>query len=774
VRPIAFFGLVLFLSTTSTFAQEKPTKLSIQNDSLTANWDPSGTFEVIAKKTGRAFLQNGKFEGQVIEAGRKPITDPTFGQGESIEIGTAGGSTHLLMLFPNLPFVLFRTFLYNGGGEIAVIRDYRPLSFALDPGKTPNELRAFGTAGLTAPDKNPGSYVYLALADPVSRHGVVCGWVTHDRGNGVIFSRVEKDRVIIDPRIDYGRLPLLPGQPTKTETFAAGYFDDARLGLEGWADTVAKIYRIRLRPQVSGYCTWYSKPNGGASDEQHIVELAEFAARELKPFGLSFIQIDDKWQMGKRRNGPGKNFTTHDPQGPYPHGMKATTDKLVGLGFTAGLWFMPFAGDHLDPFFTGHPEWFVKKANGEPYETSWGGTSLDMTEPGAREHLRSVVKNIRDWGYRYFKMDGLWTGSATAQVYVNDGYREDNIGDAVFSNPDKTNIEAMRDGLKLAREAAGPEVFFSGCNLSQNMRSFSGSVGLVDSMRIGPDNGPDWPKGPSGRGLLSGPTHGSRKYFMHGRIWWNDPDPIYVRATMPLQHARLIASWVAISGQIYLSSDWLPELPAERLEILKRTIPSHGLLPRPVDLFESPIPRIWLLTDDRTNIRRDVVALYNWDNEEKTIEYPVGKIGLDAKKSYQVFDFWENQLLPQIEGVLRVSVPAQSCRILALRPNSDRPQLLSASRHVTQGIVDVLEEKWDQATKVLQGTSRIVVNDPYELRVSLPAGDRAWRLKSAQVAGAGRPEGVITVSVKAEAGLVRITLNSPSGGEVRWTLSFDH
>ena len=277
-----------------------------------------------------------------------------------------------------------------------------------------------------------------------------------------------------------------------------------RLGLEGWADAVAKIYRIRLRPQVSGYCTWYSKPNGGASDEQHIVELAEFAARELKPFGLSFIQIDDKWQMGRRRNGPGKNFTTYDPQGPYPHGMKAAADKLVALGFTAGIWFMPFAGDHLDPFFKEHPGWFVKKASGEPYETSWGGTSLDMTEPGARGHLRNVVKGIRDWGYRYFKMDGLWTGSATAQVYVNDGYREDNIGDAVFSDPDNTNIEAMRDGLKLAREAAGPDVFFSGCNLSQNMRSFSGSVSCRGTRQRG-----SWRTGSIGR-VFAAPRHLTR------------------------------------------------------------------------------------------------------------------------------------------------------------------------------------------------------------------------------------------------------------------------
>lgn len=771
MRSKTILGLLFFLSAWACPAQEPSRTLRIRNEVLTLEWN-AGAFTVSENKTGKPFLRNGKLEGQVTEAAFRPADDPTLGKGESIEVTTASGNTHLLMLFPKVPFVLLRSFLYNAGGEIYVVRNYRPGSFALDLGKAPDALRTFGTAGLTAPDKNPGSYVYLAVVDPESRKGVVGGWITHDRGSGAIFSRVETGAVYLDAQIDYGHLPVLPGRPAQTETLALGCFDDARLGLEAWADTIARVYRIKLRPQTSGYCTWYSKPNGGASDAQHLVELAEFAGRELKPFGLSFIQIDDKWQTGKRRNGPAKNFSAADPQGPYPHGMKAAADKLEALGFTAGIWFMPFAGDHLDPYFKDHPEWFVKRTDGGFYETSWGGSSLDMTETGARAQLQKVVRAIRGWNFRYFKMDGLWTGTATAQVYVNDGYRDDKIGDAVFHDPDKTNIEAMRDGLKLVREAAGPDVFFSGCNLSQNMRSFSGSVGLVDSMRIGPDNGPDWPKNAGGRGLLSGPNYGSRRYFMHGRIWWNDPDPVYVRATMPLEHARLIASWVALSGQFFLSSDWLPDLPAERLDILKRTMLNHGLLPRPVDLFENPIPRVWLLTDTHSGVRRDIVGLYNWDNENRTIEYTMDRIGLDGGAKYQVFDFWANRLLPPIMGTLRTALPPQSCKILALRASGSHPQLLSTSRHVTQGIADVIEEKWDKEKKTLEGRSRLVAGDPYELRVYLPASKNAWTLKAATAAGEGRAAGFLTVSVTAEESLLRITIKSPESSDVRWKLDF--
>ena len=351
--------------------------------------------------------------------------------------------------------------------------------------------------------------------------------------------------------------------------------------------------------------------------------LAEFAAKELKPFGFSFIQIDDQWQDGQERNGPARRFMRAKPDGPYPHGMKPVADRFHQLGLTAGIWFLPFASDYQDPEFKDRQDWFAKALDGKPFETPWGNTSLDLTRPEVQAYLAEMVRTIHGWGYNYFKMDGLWTGTATEQIYVNDGYRDDHIGNnAPFHDPRKTNLEAFRDGLRLLRQAAGPEVFFSGCNVSQNMRTLGGCLGLLDSMRIGPDNGHGWgdyrqeiAKNACGS-LITGPIRGTRLYFLNGRTWWNDPDPSYVRAAIPIQHARLITSWVALSGQIYLNSDWLPGLPAERLDIIKRTIPAHGATARPVDYFDTIMPRIWLVSDTRQPVRRDVLGLFNWESED--------------------------------------------------------------------------------------------------------------------------------------------------------------
>ena len=64
----------------------------------------------------------------------------------------------------------------------------------------------------------------------------------------------------------------------------------------------------------------------GSVEQLKLAKLAlDFAAKNLKPFGFSFIQIDDHWQLGTRQgSSPKKNFSAADPKGPYPSGMKAT------------------------------------------------------------------------------------------------------------------------------------------------------------------------------------------------------------------------------------------------------------------------------------------------------------------------------------------------------------------------------------------------------------------------------------------------------------------
>ena len=76
-----------------------------------------------------------------------------------------------------------------------------------------------------------------------------------------------------------------------------------------------------------------------------------------------------------------------------------------------------------------------------------------------------------------------------------------------------------------------------------------------------------------------------------------------IERSPPVAAMALICSWVAVSGQLNVSSEWFAGLPADRLDILKRTLPTHTLLPRPADLFETDLARIWLLTDHQNTVR---------------------------------------------------------------------------------------------------------------------------------------------------------------------------
>ena len=737
--------------------------LKVANSSVMVFYDPvPGVFSIQPKSEPIPLISNGKFSGAGGVAKVIKVSNKVFGGGDGIEVKFSNGSWNRIEVYPGLQFVCFRSSVHNDTGTTQVLKQVQSLTANIDLGIPVADVNTLGTGGLLPPDRNPGSYAFLTVVNPKTRGGVVAGWLTHDRGSGVVFSPVKNGKVAVDARIDYGCLRINPNTDADTETFMLGYFDDARLGLEAYAKAVAETYSVKLPPKQPGYCTWYMEKYAGACDEKHLAVLSEYAAKNLAPFGFGFVQIDDGWQDGIRANGPKKNFTVHAPDGPYPSGMKSTADTIKRLGLTPGIWFMPFAGTYQDPFFKDHQDWFAKTLDGKPYETAWGGTCLDLTNPTTRDYVRGVISRIgHDWGYLLFKMDGFWTGSATKQIYVNDGYKDDGIGDAIFADKDKTNIEALRSGVKLVREAAGPNVFLLGCCVSQNMRSFGGSFGLLDAMRVGPDTG----------SATIGYPHASRLWFLNGRVWWNDPDCVSVRASVSLDQARLNATFAAIADTVFYNSDWMPDFPAERLDVLRRCMPGHGLPSRPVDVFESSAARIWHIADTRNATRRDIVALFNYQNIATNIAYSMEKIGLPKAGKYVGFDFWANRFVPPFAETLSADLPGQACRVLAIRSVADYPQLISTSRHITQGIVDVTDEKWDTAGARLSAISKVVANDPYELRIVVPEGEKSWQAKAISLSQKDREAGVKTVFAQ-DGTKLRATLTSPVSRDVQWTVQF--
>jgi len=706
--------------------------------------------------TGERFLGASDIEVEVRDV------EDALGAGRTIVERDAFGITITLTLYEGLPFVCFGMTVHNAWDAPLVINELEPVALQLDLGRDPAALNILGCDGLTPATETRNSYTFVAVADPEDRAGVVCGWLTQHRGSGTVKAELEDGQVCLVGEANYGgKLVVLPSGTVQGETLAVGYFTDALVGLEAYADAIATANRITLPPVPSGYCTWY---HAGAASEARMARLAQFCVDDMRGFGFDIVQIDDGWQRGVPPNR--RDFTDHRVDGPYPSGMKTTADTLAGQGFRAGLWLIPFGWDHTAPALADHPEWFVHRPDGSIFTVDWGGDCLDMSHPGARAFLDGLVRRMtREWGYTYLKIDGLWTGMAVKLLYPEPTYRLDGLGEAVFHDSTKTNVEVYRDGLRLVREAAGDGVYILGCNIAQNMRTLGASMGLVDGMRVGRDIGADW------AAILPSAQIGTHLYFLHGKVWNNDPDCLMVRRPLTLDQARAWGSWIGVSGQMNLVSEWLPKLPPERLDVVKRTMPNHQRLGRPIDLFEAPMPRIWHLEIQQAGVRWDVLGLFNWDVDEPAeITVDLAEIGrpAGADDPYLGYDYWENEFIPPFTGRRTFRLRPSSCRVVTLHRQLDRPQLVGTSRHVTQGAVDLVAVAWDDDAKILRGTSRVVARDPYELRIATPGDPAAWRARAATTDGRAG----VSIAITEDGPLVRAVITSPETREVDWQITF--
>lgn len=201
-------------------------------------------------------------------------------------------------------------------------------------------------------------------------------------------------------------------------------------------------------------------------------------------------------------------------------------------------------------------------------------------------------------------------------------------------------------------------------------------------------------------------------------------------------------------------------------------MPSHGLTSvRPVDYLENEPARIWLLTDDRSDVHRSIVGLFNWSDSESTlVDISLDRLGLSLSQRYVGFDYWFDQFVAPFKGRLRIDLPPASCRILSLRSLTDYPLVVSTSRHITQGIIDLIAESWNRNSGILTGTSHLVAGDPYELRIFVPVQGTSWKARKVELLNA--PESVKS-SFSQEGPMIRMTINSPNCAEVQWAVHFE-
>src|SRR5882724_7638557 len=93
--------------------------------------------------------------------------------------------------------------------------------------------------------------------------------------------------------------------------------------------------------------------------ENDIVRNTDWLAKNLKPFGFQYVQLDDGYDRGK--NGAHDWIENWD-KSKFPHGPQWLTNYIKSKGMHAGLWLVPnsYAGAAEE-----HPDWYVRSKDGE-------------------------------------------------------------------------------------------------------------------------------------------------------------------------------------------------------------------------------------------------------------------------------------------------------------------------------------------------------------------------------------------------------------------------
>jgi hypothetical protein len=164
----------------------------------------------------------------------------------------------------------------------------------------------------------------------------------------------------------------------------------------------------------------------------------------------------------------------------------------------------------------------------------------------------------------------------------------------------------------------------------------------------------------------------------------------------------------------------------------------------------------------------DVVAVFNWQEEPTTIRVDFAKLGLPVGDGsrYHVFEFWSKRYNGQFEDGFSVTLPIRTCEVFAIKQALGHPQVISTSRHITQGIVDLLELVWDATNNELHGSSLLVRNDPYRVYIHVPAGFDFVELVTEP------RKSTITTEVNREGEILVVEILSKENQQVDWAVRF--
>ena len=388
---------------------------------------------------------------------------------------------------------------------------------------------------------------------------------------------------------------IKPGE--KPEEIMVKTGSDWRVLLKEYAAASAAamgVKPIQPKENLVGYCTWYYY-YADVSEANFLENVNALAAHPELPFSHAVAQIDDGYQAFQG--------DWNDQGDAWKTPLKDVAAKVAAHGMTPGIWLMPFQASTVSRVFREHPDWFVKdEVTGQPkIAQGWSAppndkwACLDATQPAVLEHLANTFKTFHDWGFRYFKLDGM-------------GFA---LQSGVRSNPEASPVAAFRAGLKAIREAV-PNDYILGCT-----SPFTPCLGFYDGIRISRDTRAGW------KWVQEAWREIIARFWMVDTWFRCDPDALIARTdrgTLSLAEARFSIMGGIITG-VSITSDNLDMLPPERMKLLTLAANLRLKDPMPLDWPIWSWPHVIAGTVDG----KKAAAVFNW--EDKPLSFTREQLG---------------------------------------------------------------------------------------------------------------------------------------------------
>ena len=455
----------------------------------------------------------------------------------------------------------------------------------------------------------------------------------------------------------------------------------------------------------AGWMTWYAVQF--RASEETVLENARWQAKNLLPFGANAFWVDWEWYhedfSGVRTDGV--NVFNPDPK-RYPRGLKVVAEELKELGLVPALWIgatnEPTKNKYIEEdesvVLLQKPQWC-------------GQYFFDLSNPKVQEEIiPNAFRQLLDWGYEALKWDCF-----PVTIQLHDQYHDE------MHDTELTTEQAVRKVVQAARDTVGPDFFMLSCS-GDTTRDILMAADIFDAMRIGGDIF-KWDE------FIDQCVERVMKFYaLHNVVLYNDPDNVVLRPKFNTYDQALSRiCFVSLLGLPITLGDNLPDLPEDRVELLRRSLPTIDAHPMDIRETVHDLSVVKLnLAINRPFEQWNVVDILNLSTENS-------KVILDLKEDLHleegkvlVYDYWGEEFLGVFNKTIPMELRPYGSRVLSIRKLLDRPQVLTTSRHITQGLVDLVDVTWDEENNILSGESNVVAGDPYEILLYMPKEMRVF------------------------------------------------